>query len=155
MSDRTIELSTTVAAPPEAVFRALTEAGELARWFPSSAESDPRVGGRFSYRFEFDDPSRDHTYSGEYQAVVPGELVSYPWHGRLGTTLVQFSLRPSGDGTAVQLIHSGWGEGPEWEEAEEMHRQGWTAFLENLRSYLERGEDRRAAMLGLRTPAAV
>jgi uncharacterized protein YndB with AHSA1/START domain len=155
MSDRTIELETTVEAPREAVFRALTDAGELARWFPSSAESDPRPGGEFTYRFEFDDASRNHTYSGQYLELVDGERLAYPWHGALGETRVDVRLEQAGAGTRVRLSHSGWGEGERWDESVELHRQGWNAFLENLKRYVERGEDARAELLGMRTPATV
>jgi uncharacterized protein YndB with AHSA1/START domain len=152
---RTIELETTVDASPDTVFQALTEAGELARWFPSSAESDPRTGGSFSYRFEFDDASRNHTYTGAYHEVVPNERVSYPWQGALGQTRVDVSLLPAGDGTELTLVHSGWGTGEEWDAAVQLHEQGWGFFLDNLKSYLERGEDARASQMGMKTPAAV
>lgn len=155
MSTRTIELETTVEASADAVFRALTEADRLARWFPSSAESDPHTGGSFSYRFEFDDAERNHTYTGEYLEVSPGRAVRYPWQTGLGPTEVAFHLEPAGDGTLVRLVHSGWGEGGDWDESVEQHRQGWGAFLDNLKAYVERGEDRRAELLGMKTPATV
>jgi uncharacterized protein YndB with AHSA1/START domain len=41
---RTIEMSLEIAASPEAVWRALTDAKELARWFPLNADIEPRVG---------------------------------------------------------------------------------------------------------------
>jgi uncharacterized protein YndB with AHSA1/START domain len=151
----TIELTKTIDAPPEKVFRALTDADELARWFPSSAESDPRTGGSYSLRFEFDDASRNHTYSGEYLEIASGEKVRYPWQTSLGPTEVEFRLEPANGGTRVQLSHSGWGSGGEWDESVEMHRQGWAGFLENLKTYLERGEDNRGAMMGMKTPATV
>ena len=47
-----IEITRTIAAAPDQVFHALTDAGELARWWTSSGESEPRTGGWFSYRFE-------------------------------------------------------------------------------------------------------
>jgi uncharacterized protein YndB with AHSA1/START domain len=152
---RTIELETTIDASSDTVFRALTEGGELARWFPSSAESDPRTGGSFSYRFEFDDASRNHTYSGEYLDVTPGERVRYPWQTGLGPTEVDFRIEPADGGTRVRLVHSGWGEGGDWDDSVEMHRQGWSAFLANLKAYVERGEDTRAAVMGMKTPATV
>jgi uncharacterized protein YndB with AHSA1/START domain len=154
MSDRTIDLETTVQAPPDLVFRALTDAGELARWFPSSAESDPRAGGAFTYRFEFDDPSRNHTYAGRYLEFTPDEHVAYPWRGALGETRVDIRLEPSGEATRVRLAHSGWGEGERWDDAVELHRQGWRGFLDNLKGYLETGADARAGQMGMRTPAA-
>jgi uncharacterized protein YndB with AHSA1/START domain len=156
VSDRTIELTTEIEASPEAVFRALVDADELVRWFPSGAQSDPRTGGSFEYRYEFDqDPSRNHTYSGEYSDVRPNERVAYPWNGKLGTTQVEFRLEPAGGSTKVTLRHSGWGTGADWDESLEMHRQGWGFFLGNLKSYLEAGKDSRAEAMGMRTPAAV
>jgi len=153
MPDRDIQLTRTIGAPPNTVFRALTDAGELARWFPSTADSDARPGGSFSYHFEFDDAARNHTYAGEYRELVPGERVSYPWVGKLGETQVEFRLRPSDGRTEVTLTHSGWGSGAEWKESLDMHRQGWGFFLENLKSYLERGEDLRENTMGMKTAA--
>jgi uncharacterized protein YndB with AHSA1/START domain len=149
-----IEQTKEIAAPPETVFRALTDSDELSRWWTTSADSDARTGGEFVYRFEFEqEPERNHTYSGTYDAVVENERVAFPWEGKLGTTKVDVTLRPSGDGTTLRLVHSGWGEGGEWPAAVEMHEQGWGFFLENLKTYLERGEDRRAGAMGMKTPA--
>lgn len=153
MSDRTIDLTRTIDASLSTVFSALTDAGELVRWFPSAAESDPRTGGAFSYRFEFDDASRNHVYAGEYHDVS-AERISYPWQGGLGETRVEVTLRPAGEGTEARLVHTGWGAGDDWAESQAMHEQGWGFFLDNLKGYLERGEDARADAMGMRTPAA-
>jgi uncharacterized protein YndB with AHSA1/START domain len=155
MSDRSFELSTEIQAPPEAVFRALVEADELVRWFPSRAESDPRPGGSFTYDFDFADESQNHTSSGSYREVEPNEKLSYPWKAPLGPTAVEFRLRPSNGGTELRLQHAGWGEGEEWAKSMENHRQGWSFFLQNLKTYLEGGEDGRAEAMGLKTQAAV
>lgn len=151
-----IELTKEIAAPRETVFRALTDPDELSRWWTSSADSDPRPGGAFDYRFEFEEQTeqrRDHSYSGAYRDIVENERVVYPWQARLGDTTVEVTLRPSAEGTTLLLVHSGWGEGGEWPAAVEMHEQGWSFFLDNLKSYLERGEDQRAAAMGMKTPA--
>jgi uncharacterized protein YndB with AHSA1/START domain len=148
-----IDLKQEIAADPETVFRALTDADELSRWWTTSAESDARTGGAFEYRFEFpEEPERNHIYKGTYDAVVPNERVAYPWRGRLGDTNVDVTLRPRTTGTELRLVHSGWGEDGAWPAAVKMHEEGWGFFLGNLKSYLERGEDNRAAM-GLRTHA--
>jgi uncharacterized protein YndB with AHSA1/START domain len=155
MSDRTIDLSTEIHAAPEAVFRALVEADELVRWFPTRAESDPRPGGAFAYTFDFGDPEKDHLSEGQYREVVPDERVSYGWKAPLGPTEVEFRLRPSNGGTELRLLHSGWGDSAEWEQSQENHRQGWSFFLANLKAYLEGGEDGRAGTMGMRTTTAV
>jgi uncharacterized protein YndB with AHSA1/START domain len=156
MSDRTIEIAKIIEAPPERVFQALTNAAELSRWWTTRAESDPRTGGAFSYTWEFEqDTGRDHTREGEYLDVTPNERVSYDWPMPLGDTVVDFRLEPSGEATELKLIHSGWGPGSAWDESTEMHRQGWSFFLDNLKAYLERGEDARTSAMGLKTSAPV
>jgi uncharacterized protein YndB with AHSA1/START domain len=151
--ERTIELSQIVDAPPETVHRALTDASELPRWFPSAAESDPRTGGAYSYRFEFEnDAARNHTYAGEYREVSP-ERVAYSWKTEAGPTEVDFRISASDGGTEVRLVHSGWDAHSD--EGIEEFRQGWGFFLGNLKSHLERGEDARASQMGMRTPAGV
>jgi uncharacterized protein YndB with AHSA1/START domain len=153
---QTIEITKDIAASPETVFRALTDPDELSRWWTSSADSDPRTGGAFDYRFQFEEQTeqrRDHSYSGTYDEVVENERVAYPWQSRLGETKVEVTLRPSGEGTLLRLVHTGWGDGGEWPAAVEMHEQGWGFFLDNLKAYLERGEDRRAAAMGMKTRA--
>jgi uncharacterized protein YndB with AHSA1/START domain len=148
----TIEIKKRIDCPPERVFQALTNAEELMRWFPSSAESDPRTGGEFVLTFEFDDESQNHAYSGQYEHVRPRELVRYPWHGAFGATTVEFALRAEDGGTEVRLVHSGWSA--EAAETRERHDQGWRFFLDNLERYLLRGEDDRGRVFGMTTATA-
>jgi uncharacterized protein YndB with AHSA1/START domain len=102
--------------------------------------------------FEFDDESRNHTYGGRYEDVTPGERVRYPWNGQFGETTVEFILRPSGGGTELTLVHSGWAESAE--EARQAHEQGWRFFLDNLERYLTGGEDQRDRAMQMRSSGA-
>jgi uncharacterized protein YndB with AHSA1/START domain len=147
-----IEITQRIDAAPERVFRALTYADELTRWFASSAESDARTGGEYVLRFEFDDEAKNHTYAGQYDEIVPMERVRYPWNGRFGDTTVEFVLRPADGGTELTLIHSGWTEAAE--ETRQMHEQGWAFFLDNLERYLTGGEDQRDPAMQMRTSGA-
>ena len=147
-----IEITKQIDAPPERVFRALTDAEELTRWFPSSAESDPRTGGDYILRFEFDDESKNHTYAGKYEEVTPLERVRYPWNGRFGDTTVEFVLGSADAGTELTLTHSGWTK--EAEETRQLHEQGWAFFLDNLERYLTGGEDQRDPAMQMRTSGA-
>ena len=143
-----IEITRSIAAPPERVFRALTDGDELSRWWTTSADSDVRTGGAFSYVFEFADPSRDQTYAGTYDEVTPNERLRYPW--ATGNTTVEVTLRPSGDGTELTLTHEGFTD----EELRRPHEEGWSFFLDNLKSWLETGTDLRpSAPMGQKTPA--
>jgi uncharacterized protein YndB with AHSA1/START domain len=156
MLDRTIEIRKTIEGSPDRVFRALTDADELSRWWTTRAESDPRTGGSFSYTWEFqEDTERNHTREGEYLEITPGKNVRYDWPMPLGNTVVDFRVDPRGDRAELTLLHSGWGAESDWDESLEMHRQGWSFFLDNLKAYLERGEDARETAMGLKTAAAV
>lgn len=147
-----IEIIERIDAPPERVFTALTDADELPRWFSSSAESDPRTGGDYVLRFEFDDESKNHTYAGQFEDITPTERVRYQWNGRFGDTTVEFLLRPADGGTELTLIHSGWTEAAE--ETRQMHQQGWGFFLGNLERYLTGGEDQRDPAMKMRISGA-
>jgi uncharacterized protein YndB with AHSA1/START domain len=147
-----IEITKRIAAPPERVFTALTDADELSRWFASSAESDPRTGGDYVLRFEFDDESKNHTYAGQYEEVTPPERVRYPWNGRFGDTTVEFVLRRADAGTELTLRHTGWTEAAE--ESRRMHEEGWGFFVDNLDRYLTGGEDQRDPAMQMRVSGA-
>src|SRR5262245_66435796 len=49
---RDVERQLEIAAPTEAVWRALVEAGELVRWFPMEAKVAPGEGGSIVMRWE-------------------------------------------------------------------------------------------------------
>jgi uncharacterized protein YndB with AHSA1/START domain len=141
---RTFEHALTVDAPRDRVFRALTDADELKRWWITDGISEPRTGGRFRYEWKMADPSNDHVQEGTYDEVVAGERVAYPWSG--GESQVTITLSDSAGATRVSLVHAGI------TADYERYEQGWQGFLANLKSVLEGGADNRAAM-GVQTLA--
>ncbi len=155
MKTRSIENAVIIKASPEAVFRALTDARELVKWFPSTAESDPRAGGAFKYTFKNENAQHDHVREGRYLEVVPSKKVRYPWHMSPDDvpTIVEFTISEQGRETTLTLVHSGWGSGSELDNVVDMHVKGWGFFLQNLKSYLEEGKDQRAVALGMKTGA--
>jgi len=145
---RTFEHALTVDRPRDQVFHALTDAHELKRWWITDGVSEPRAGGHFRYEWRMADASNDHVQEGDYEEVVDGERIAYPWSSPAGDTRVIVSLAESNGGTRVSLVHEGISEGDQFERYE----QGWTGFLANLKSVLEGGQDNRAAM-GVQTLA--
>ena len=145
---RTFEHTVTVDAPRGRVFRSLTDAGELKRWWITDGVSEPRRGGRFRYEWKMADPSNDHVREGTYDEVVDGERVAYPWSGPAGESHVTLELSEVDGATRVSLVHAGIAA----DDAFERYEQGWRGFLANLKSVLESGEDNRAAM-GVQTLA--
>lgn len=141
---RTFEHAVTVDAPRDRVFRAITAADELKRWWITDGISEPRRGGRFRYEWRMADPANDHVQEGAYEEVVDGERVAFPWSGDSHVTL---TLSERDGATQVSLVHSGIGA-----DQFERYEQGWQGFLANLKSVLEGGPDNRSAM-GVQTLA--
>ena len=153
-----------IRAPAAAVFQALTDAAELEQWFPTSAASDPTPGGAYRFEFEYaESPERSHVREGVFVDLHPPKRVGYSWRAPLPgappeseapETHVRFTLSEKAGITELVLTHSGFGYGPEWDRSFERHAEDWGFFVVNLRSVLERGVDRRAQELGLRTKTA-
>lgn len=153
-NDNSIRQSVTVRASRDVVFKALTAADQLDRWFPTKVESEPRPGGKYKFAFEFAASENNPPRAGTFLEVVPNQKVTYTWPAAPAPaelTTVDFSLSEAGGETVVNLIHSGWGAGPDGDNQREQHAGGWNFFMANLKSYLEEGVDRRAAVLGQRT----
>lgn len=154
---RSITQSIRIKAPAATVFRALTDGDQLVRWMPSRAESDPRKGGTFNYKWEFPQaPENDHDQKGVYTEVAAPTTVRYPWHsdGEREPTEVRFSLAELDGVTTVELVHSGWMSTPSAGDSYDLHANGWKFFLGNLKAWLERGADDRPKALGMQTLAA-
>ncbi|QIG39010.1 SRPBCC domain-containing protein [Microbacterium sp. 4R-513] len=123
-------------ADPARVWRALTEASELQRWFwpprlSPSIETDPRLGG--SYRIASDAAQMGVT--GEYRVFDPPSALSYSWRwdGEDEVTFVTIQLSPDGDGTHLRLTHDGF----RTSEGRDENAKGWQDCLERLPSFLE------------------
>jgi uncharacterized protein YndB with AHSA1/START domain len=83
--EMTLKLNRVFQAPRERVFRAWTDAKELARWFAPSAdyttrvpELDLRVGG--TYKVEMHHKGGNvHTVLGTYREIRPPERIVFTW----------------------------------------------------------------------------
>jgi uncharacterized protein YndB with AHSA1/START domain len=145
---RTFEHELTVDAPREEVFRALTDAEQLKRWWITDGVSEPHAGGSYRFEWKMADPADDHVQEGTYAEVVDGERITYPWSSPAGDSRVTVALSERNGGTQVSLVHEGIAADDQFERYE----QGWTGFLANLKSVLEGGTDNRSAM-GVQTLA--
>ncbi len=135
-------------APVARVFKALTDADELRKWFPDQAATDPRVGG--GWRFEFQKAGALFVAEGKYLEVVPDRLVRYSWISPLDASgaeltnlTVVFKLEADGDETDVYLEETGYGEGSLYDALFGDRSNGWGFFMGNLASMLAGGADLR------------
>jgi uncharacterized protein YndB with AHSA1/START domain len=83
--------------PPEKVWRALTEPGHLAAWFPADMEGDRAAGARLRFVFRNGEgPAAD----GEMLAYDPPSLLEYRW----GDEILRFRLEADGHGCVLTLV---------------------------------------------------
>jgi uncharacterized protein YndB with AHSA1/START domain len=130
-----VRLTVPIAAPPEAVFRALIEPEAINRWFGTeSAVVEPRVGGRYELHWSYQVDGRDVT-GGPTKILefVPGRklVLDWPdWRGDPSVTgqTISFLLEPEGSGTRLTLVHAGFGRTTDLSD----YPFGWVWFLDGL-----------------------
>jgi uncharacterized protein YndB with AHSA1/START domain len=95
-----VRLERRLAHHVERVWRAVTEADELAHWFPSGVSVDLRLGGRM--RFTFVDDAMP-PMEGEVTELDPPRRFAFTW----GEEELRFQLEPgeSGEGCLLRLTH--------------------------------------------------
>jgi uncharacterized protein YndB with AHSA1/START domain len=141
-SELALEIDWVLPAAPSVVFRALSAAEELAKWWGpegfsvASVEFDPRVGD--AYRIEMQPPEGDPFYiTGRFREVNPPARLAFTFVYEEPDpddveNLVELSLRDLGDSTEVALIQRPFRTEPR----RELHRRGWTDSFGKLERYI-------------------
>jgi uncharacterized protein YndB with AHSA1/START domain len=139
-----IETDVLIAAPLERVWKLMTSAEHLGRWFGNAgAEIDLRPGGALSLSW-----SGFGTFHGRVEAVEPPHRMAYRWLSAkdsraeptaANSTLVEFTLAAEGDGTRVAVVESGF-DGLDVHAADRAaaltsHTSGWNDELGELADY--------------------
>jgi uncharacterized protein YndB with AHSA1/START domain len=138
-----LEVRRTFAAPRERVFRAWTDAKELALWFHPTTDHttivtrlDLKVGGSYSVEMHHKGGGI-HKISGTYQQIKPPEKLSFTWSyandPNSHETLVKLDFIDLGNNsTEVVISHGQFLD----VETRDKHNEGWNGCLEQLRAYL-------------------
>jgi uncharacterized protein YndB with AHSA1/START domain len=145
-SDR-IEKAILLRAPTSRVWRALTDAEEFGAWFRVKLEGVFAVGKRIRGRITH--PGSEHlTMDLTVERMDEEKLFSFRWHpyaidpkidySTEPTTLVEFRLEETRDGTRLTLVESGFDRIPAGRRAEafRMNGQGWALQMENIRAHV-------------------
>ena len=164
-----IEKKVLLKAPVSRVWRAITDAREFGLWFGIELDGSFVEGktmmGKFSQ--EFDEaaileyqrqlglppsgikvPEKNMTFC-TVERIEPERYFSFRWipYGidaeidpeNEPTTLVEFRLEPTPDGTRLTIVESGFERVPahRLERAFLMNDAGWSAQVENVKRYVE------------------
>ena len=121
----------------EASWHILTDPIHLRNWFGSHVSLDARLHGEF----------RKVWSQGERKVITSGRIDEYDAPHRIGwswsddhwtvTTHLRLMFEPMSSGTAVRLLHSGWGDFPEplGQQLRDAHEAGWRGHLASLERY--------------------
>jgi len=116
-----------IDATPDAVFPYLTSAELMVRWMGNWADLHPHPGGQFALDFE-GVPIR-----GRYVEVEAPHRLVFTWGAPgsesvpPGSSTVEITLRPDGEGTLLELVHR---DLPHDEQPR--HGLGWDHYLPRL-----------------------
>ena len=141
-----------IAATPEKVWQALTQAELSRQYFSGNAvEVDLRVGGAYIVRT----PDGALHISGEVIECDPLKRLTVTFNvnwpqlvEKLGPTLVTYEIEPAGDGVKLTLLQSH--DRPISDDILSGGRTGWPAILSSLKSLLETG---KAMTIPMQPPA--
>ncbi|PYU22189.1 MAG: ATPase [Acidobacteria bacterium] len=138
----TIVQEITINGPAERIFEALTDPGQLVKWWRAEGlfqatdmESDLRPGGIWMMRGTGRE-GRPFTVRGEYQQIEPPRLLVFTWirggQEDPSETIVRFDLTETDGVTTVRLTHAGLVN-----EALRSRNNGWPLVLSLLRAFIE------------------
>jgi uncharacterized protein YndB with AHSA1/START domain len=153
---RSIELEIEIDAPSEAIWRAITEAEELVRWFPMEAEVEPGEGGRVWVSW-----GDGMSWSSRIAVWEPGHRlrsIDEPPPGAPPMPVevaLEYEIEGRGGRSVLRLTHSGFSPDAEWDQYIDSVTAGWTYFLRNLKHYLERHRGVARNLIKWRRPLTV
>lgn len=142
-----IEKKILLKAPKARVWRALTDAKEFGTWFRVNLENGFAVGERTRGTITY--PGYEHLRMDVVvERMDPERLFSFRWHPAAidpkvdyssePSTLVEFALEDTAEGTLLTVVESGFDQLPanRRDEAFRMNEGGWTTQLDNIRSHV-------------------
>lgn len=128
-------------------FRLFTEVEELESWLTVQAHVVPMQGGEYELFWDASNPEINSTKGCKITAIYEPEIICFNWKSPQKfahfanncdpLTHVTVTFLPMGQNTVLNLIHSGWGHTPEWQEAREWQDQAWDHAFESLKNYLK------------------
>lgn len=140
-----LELTWTLLASPERIFKALVDPAELVEWWGPSGfttpeiEIDQKIGG--SYRFGMQPPDGELFHlTGEFLEIDPPTRLVYSFRWEEPDpddreTVVRLSLDAVADRTRLSL----WQGVFATQARLALHHDGWTESLQRLSDHLESG----------------
>ena len=110
------------------------------------AEIEPRIGGRYELFWDPNSRENDSTFGCRITAMDSGRFLGFEWKGPSQfkhfmnnvdplTHVLAFFIQIIDDEkrvTEVHLVHTGWRNTPEWDEARKWFEESWKLAFQKL-----------------------
>jgi uncharacterized protein YndB with AHSA1/START domain len=143
-----IEREILLKAPRARVWRAISSAEEFGEWFGLALQGKNFTSGEW-VKAKMTYPGYEHIVCEILiERAEPERLFSFRWHpyaidpeidyAKEPTTLVEFQLEESGEGTLLKVIESGFDQVPADRRALafRMHCGGWEEQMKNIEAHV-------------------
>jgi uncharacterized protein YndB with AHSA1/START domain len=146
MADRIVK-TVELKAPVSRVWRALTDHNEFGQWFRVKLDGPFKPGALSTGQMTY--PGYEHyPWRAVVERMEPERLFSFRWHdfdeksaidvSRQPTTLVEFRLEPTAEGTRLTITESGFEALPDPRRLEVLrsNTEGWTIQANNIAAHV-------------------
>ncbi len=124
------------------VFEMFTANKLLESWLANLAEVEPFESGKYELFWEPDDRENNSTIGCKITKIMTDKFIAFEWRSPKQfkhfaniadplTHVVIFFI-PDKNGTEIHLIHSGWRNQKEWDEAREWQERAWSLAFQEL-----------------------
>jgi len=124
-----------------------TTNNNLESWLTELADVEPKISGKYELFWDPSDKENNSTIGCKVTAIEQDKYITFEWKGPkqfkhfmnnadpLTHVVVVFipSVSNSNLYTDVVLVHSGWRNTPEWEEARQYFDKAWSGALNKLK----------------------
>ncbi len=130
---------------PQRAFEYFTVNRSITRWLAARADVNPVTGGKYHLYWKTDKDVMESSEGCKITAIEHGKFLSFEWksfqqfselmdNADPKTHIVIFFIPVAGEEmmTDVHLVHSGWRENPDWEDARKWYDEAWNRSLDSL-----------------------
>jgi uncharacterized protein YndB with AHSA1/START domain len=146
--DKIIYKSVRLDCSAQKAFEMFTFNQHLEKWLTQVADVEPKVGGKYELFWNPEDKRNDSTIGCKILAIEPGKFLAFEWKGpkqhkhfmntaKPLTHVIVFFI-PISKGVEVHLLHTGWRDSAEWEEARQWFNRAWTNAFAELQKYVNK-----------------
>jgi len=131
----------------EKAFDIFTVNSYLESWLTEKADVEAMPGGKYELFWEPDDPENNSNIGCKILAVEKPTYLNFEWKGPkqfkhfMNTadplTNVTVIFIPKNNKTDVVLIHTGWRNSEEWEQARQYFINAWNGAFDKLTKYVK------------------